>query len=165
MKYCSGCKQEKSLSEFYKNRGTGDGLSNWCKVCNAEYGQSHKEEIAEYQRDYHQSHKEGIAEYRRGYQQIHKTKIAVQRRTPAGREAQRRADKRAKEKYPEKIKAHRAVSNAIRDGRLIRPDTCEDCGEKKFVEGHHPDYEKMLEVDWLCKICHRSLHRELVKIV
>jgi hypothetical protein len=33
MKVCSGCKLEKSLSEFSKKRVTKDGLRNLCKSC------------------------------------------------------------------------------------------------------------------------------------
>jgi len=32
-KICIGCKQEKSLDEFYKNRDHKDGRASYCKVC------------------------------------------------------------------------------------------------------------------------------------
>ena len=32
-KTCPKCKQEKPLSEFYKNRSRKDGLQAWCKDC------------------------------------------------------------------------------------------------------------------------------------
>ena len=33
MKTCSKCKTGKPVAEFYRNRGTRDGLSSWCKAC------------------------------------------------------------------------------------------------------------------------------------
>ena len=32
-KWCYKCKQELSLSSFYKNKGRHDGLQNYCKFC------------------------------------------------------------------------------------------------------------------------------------
>lgn len=34
LKFCPWCKDTKSLTEFYKNRGTVDGLTTHCKPCN-----------------------------------------------------------------------------------------------------------------------------------
>lgn len=43
-----------------------------------------------------------------------------------------------------------------RRGRLM-PEPC-PCGEEK-AEMHHPDYDKPLEVQWLCRECHLELHK------
>ena len=58
-----------------------------------------------------------------------------------------------------KRKAHHAVNNAVRDGRLIKPDNCESCGATGLIHGHHPDYSKPLEVEWLCPKCHSAAHK------
>ena len=57
---------------------------------------------------------------------------------------------------PEKTKAHTAINNAIRYGKMTKLP-CEVCGEIK-VEGHHEDYSKPLEVIWLCKEHHEKTH-------
>ena len=62
-----------------------------------------------------------------------------------------------REKYPNKYKAHNAVNNAIRDGKLINPDCCEVCGFEKSV-AHHDDYLKPFDVRWLCQGCHQIWH-------
>lgn len=43
-------------------------------------------------------------------------------------------------------------------GNLIE-EPCEKCGSEK-VEMHHDDYDKPLQVRWLCRECHLELHGE-----
>ena len=61
-----------------------------------------------------------------------------------------------------KEKAHNKVGNAIRDGRLIRPNHCEICGVECVPHGHHESYEEehWLDVQWLCVNCHIDSHCE-----
>lgn len=60
--------------------------------------------------------------------------------------------------------AQAEVVKALRRGELVRPDRCSDCGKPgkpgpgTSIEGHHPDYSKPLEVEWLCRRCHKSRH-------
>ena len=53
------------------------------------------------------------------------------------------------------------LHKAISDGLLKRPLNCEKCGSPKIIEAHHNDYEKPLEVQWLCRKCHKGLHKIL----
>lgn len=53
-----------------------------------------------------------------------------------------------------KMRAHYAISDAIRRGKLERPGQCERCKIKCKPDAHHFDYSKKLDVHWLCKICH-----------
>jgi hypothetical protein len=57
---------------------------------------------------------------------------------------------------PVGYKAQTAISNAVRDGRLIK-QPCEFCG-RADVHAHHKDYSKPLDVVWLCPKCHHRLH-------
>lgn len=82
---------------------------------------------------------------------------AKYRQTEAGRETSRKWAANYRIKFPEKRKAHHAISDAIVAGRLQRSVFCEECGLPAKTEGHHPDYTKPLEVDWLCPECHRSI--------
>lgn len=43
--------------------------------------------------------------------------------------------------------------------RILPKDECEVCGEAG--EKHHDDYDKPLEVKYLCKTHHAELHRKL----
>jgi hypothetical protein len=58
----------------------------------------------------------------------------------------------------EKARAKRHVNEAVKSGRLVRPSTCARCGRIAAVEGHHADYAKTLDVEWLCVSCHRKAH-------
>ena len=56
---------------------------------------------------------------------------------------------------PDHYHAHTAVNNAVRDGRLKKPNYCSRCGRgDKVIHAHHHDYSKPLDVEWLCVICH-----------
>ena len=55
-----------------------------------------------------------------------------------------------------KNRAQQAVMKALREGTLTK-SLCEVCG-RLVVEAHHDDYNKPLEVRWLCKSHHREAH-------
>ena len=75
---------------------------------------------------------------------------------PHRQEHMKRTAARWNEANPLAYKAHYAVTNAVRDGRLKR-EPCLFCGAEK-VHAHHRDYSKPLDVLWLCPKCHHRLH-------
>ena len=54
-KYCSHCKQIKSVSEFSKDRNAKDGLHWRCKGCRKQYGENHRIENRQYSKQYYQT--------------------------------------------------------------------------------------------------------------
>jgi hypothetical protein len=54
------------------------------------------------------------------------------------------------------------VWDAIKRGKLTKPKHCEDCGQQvqnlDRLQGHHHDYSKPLDVEWLCPQCHKNRH-------
>lgn len=66
-----------------------------------------------------------------------------------------------------KRKAQRKVCQALKTGSLVAPDTCENCGQKpvpfrdgrRAIQAHHSDYDKPLQVRWLCQPCHHQEHK------
>jgi hypothetical protein len=56
-----------------------------------------------------------------------------------------------------KIKARQLLGNAVKRGDVIK-QPCKICGITK-VHGHHEDYDKPLEVVWLCSKHHADVHR------
>jgi hypothetical protein len=57
-----------------------------------------------------------------------------------------------------KQRARGAVRRAVKSGRIIRPTRCEECGAGVRTEAHHTDYDKPLEVHWLCRPGHAHCH-------
>ncbi|MFA5381843.1 MAG: helix-turn-helix transcriptional regulator [Candidatus Micrarchaeia archaeon] len=55
------------------------------------------------------------------------------------------------------------VKYAVDHGHLIKPSACEKCGlEDIILHGHHSDYSKPLEVEWLCPACHGQVRAAAV---
>ena len=57
--------------------------------------------------------------------------------------------------------AHGALRSGLKRG-LIQPKPCEICSEPK-AEAHHPDYDRPLLVQWLCRRCHKQAHAKRAK--
>jgi hypothetical protein len=55
--------------------------------------------------------------------------------------------------------ARRRVQSARERGEIQRPGQSECCGMLVRVEGHHPDHNRSLEIQWLCKQCHIEADR------
>jgi hypothetical protein len=53
--------------------------------------------------------------------------------------------------------AHITLNNAVRDKKVIKTPCC-ICGTTENVHGHHKDYGKPLDVNWLCAKCHQRIH-------
>lgn len=58
---------------------------------------------------------------------------------------------------PKKRSARNKLNAAIRNNQITR-QPCEVCGKEK-VDAHHDDYDKPLEVRWLCRTHHSRLHK------
>jgi hypothetical protein len=139
-KQCFKCKLYKSLDLFYQHPATADKHLNKCKLCT-------KKDVKS--RYYNPDFRQKIKEYERLRFQDPKRKKLV-----TIYQKKRRLTNRGK------YRAHSAVNNAIRDGRLIRLP-CEVCGEVKS-QAHHTDYRKFLDVKWLCFKHHREAHKQII---
>lgn len=136
-KACFKCKTIKPLSEFYKHSGMADGHLNKCKECTKNDASKHRNQNLEKIRAYDRE------------------RAKVPERIKATTEitrAWRAEDKRRQV-------AHSLVARSIRSGNLAR-QSCVRCGAEKSV-AHHDDYDKPLEVMWLCQPCHKQRHKEL----
>lgn len=56
-----------------------------------------------------------------------------------------------------KLAARYLMARAIAKGELKRKK-CEVCGSRARINGHHEDYEKPLQVNWLCPLHHAARH-------
>lgn len=136
-KKCFKCGTVQPLSEFYKHSGMADGHLNKCKTCAKKDVLIHRgknlEKIRAYDRE------RGKLDHRIAL------RVMVTR-------AWRAEDKR-------RSKAHNAVCKSILNGKLIKAN-CEKCNDAKSV-AHHEDYDKPLQIIWLCTICHKQRHKEI----
>jgi len=123
-KRCFKCRKIKDLDDFYQHKEMADGHLGKCKTCTKKdvkrryYDPDARERIARYEKERAQKpdRKQAVIEYQR----------------------------RRRKKYPGKNRARNKISNAIRDGKLVRKP-CQICGDTNS-EAHHTDYRKPLDV-------------------
>jgi hypothetical protein len=90
----------------------------------------------------------------------HPEATAKRRALQAAKKAAQR--KRRQKCKNEKDRVRHAVAAAVRSGRLIKPSKCQNghaVESPTDLHGHHRDYSKPLEVEWLCRKCHGKKHR------
>lgn len=68
------------------------------------------------------------------------------------------------EENTEKVHAANMLQSAVASGKVIKPTKCCVCGNEGRVNGHHEDYNKPLEVVWLCNSCHKRVHNGSLKL-
>jgi hypothetical protein len=136
-KKCFKCNAIKPLEDFYRHAAMADGRLNKCKYCAKKDAGKHRidniERVREYDRERAKS--------------PHRAKLA------AGITRIWRAEDKRRQA------AHSAVARAVRSGNLTKKP-CARCGDEKSV-AHHEDYDKKLDVIWLCTPCHKQRHKEL----
>lgn len=111
------------------------------------YHAEHREQDNARAKEYRETHREEVRKMQKEYKLKNKERLK-----PIHREQ----EKKYRGKWPKKILAHKAVQTAIMKG-AFKKQPCEICGETKS-EAHHDDYDKPLEVRWLCKACHTEWH-------
>jgi len=123
-----------------------------CKECRRQLVRENRAKKADYYRDYDKRRfKEDprVAARNKKYQQ-----------SEAGKASIKKAKKKWEESNSIKKGASTIVGNAVRDGRLEKPDSCSECGAGGRINGHHDDYALPLIVRWLCSKCHTQWHFE-----
>ena len=70
-----------------------------------------------------------------------------------------RAEKRKKDWTTPEYRARNLLRKAVFRGKIKKPTACEMCGASGgIIHGHHEDYGKPLDVQWLCTVCHGRVH-------
>lgn len=154
VKKCIKCGEEKGLEEFHPHRDMRDGHLNECKPCVRQ--RVHTRWLAK-QQDPEWAAREAERQRHKALKQYHEKR----KHDPAYWDRHAAALERYRARFPEKARAWNLLATAISRGKIKRPDHCSRCGEKKRVEGHHTDYSKPLEVEWLCRQCHGVVSRKV----
>jgi hypothetical protein len=182
-KRCLTCEEIKVTSEFTKDASRRDGLKEHCKICRNAVRRARRQAEPERIRDRERAWREKtgdrkaiterewekrnpdlVAAQKKRYRQRHGEEIAKYKKEwgRRNRHLTVASVKRHAARYPEKAQARNAVREAIRYGRLVKPDHCEDCDAYVLdpidLHAHHEDYSKPLDVRWLCRPCHVGVH-------
>jgi hypothetical protein len=57
-------------------------------------------------------------------------------------------------------KAHQMTYRRLKRKLIIKPENCSICGiSTPDLHGHHDNYEKPLDIIWVCWLCHNNLHK------
>lgn len=138
MKQCTVCGETKNLSAFGADKYKKSGLKPQCKACRVESQRTWR----------------ATADAKR--------KAKIYRRDNA-EILQAKKEERYKGS-PERLSIPTKVFRAIESGKLTR-EPCSVCGATEYVDGHHNDYTKPLDVVWLCRTHHRRLHQQMLDVV
>ena len=148
-KPCITCGEVKDIDCFYRHPKMKDGHLNKCKECQKKASKKTKDENPERSK-----------EFGRRYARKESTikKLSEKSKTNEFKEAKAMAQKKYRDKYKKKYIAVTAVNNAKRSGELVKPDFCSNCLIECNPHAHHCDYNKPLDVTWLCDKCHKEWH-------
>ena len=179
-KFCHRCRRLLSVTSFRKNRSRKCGLTADCRECRSAYERAYRklpgkgtyerikakkeadpvyrEERKVYERERQKRSLATNPAYHRRQLENAKRHFRQQRaNNPVIRAADQARSKAAKLKYPERVKARTQVYGALRNGTLIKLP-CKVCDSPRS-HAHHQDYNKPLDVEWLCAKCHGMEHR------
>ena len=157
-KKCPTCQLVKPIDEYYfKNKEKGIRLSE-CKECkkmrSIQWQKNNWEHHKEYKKKLYWKNPE-LSRMRNRFYSLFSTLSDEQKAEI------RKRNKDWKQKNPEKKRAHRILSEAVKRNQIKRPNKCSFCGKKgKIIAHHYLEYKKgnELKVKWMCASCHRKIH-------
>ena len=156
-KICKRCEKELPLGEFYKHKDMVDGYLSYCKNCVKLRVKKYRENNIDKCRAYDRNRPN---KKERGKEQRERLKnnLISYSKYKASQNKWSLSNRK-------KRNAHNKLRRAIIKGQVIKKDFCEICGKKHTqIQGHHYDYDKPLDVIWVCTECHGKLHRVYDKL-
>ncbi len=137
---CGRCGLFFQRGNFYKNNRTILGIKNQCKAC----------------------HIEGSIRTRDIKKTREANKIYARAKRIKDPEAVRAMERKRVRVKDDRVEARSILNDAVKSGKILKPSDCSSCGHHGRITGHHQDYSKPLEVEWLCYECHGKEHRHAV---
>lgn len=131
---CPTCKQLLPEKAFFPCRKTWNKITSQCRICHTQGSTRTRDK---------KNARRLNREYMRRARKTDPAKYRIRDRLAA----------RKRKKGPA-YKARRILHAAVRKGTIVRPLKCETCDKKIKLTAHHEDYNKPLEVEWLCYECH-----------
>jgi len=148
---CWSCKKHLSLDKFGACKTLPLGREYRCKECGAAA-----------RKKYYKKNRDIILARNKKWRDNNRNKCNEQNRRYNSKFPEKSKNSYIKytTKFPEKRKAIEKLKNAIRAKKIKRPSVCEFCKKPNhIIHGHHEDYNKPLDVIWLCPLCHSRIHK------
>jgi hypothetical protein len=141
LRLCKQCRFVKPLDHFYVSN------QSRCKECVKAGVRANRAEKIEYYRAFDKA---------RANLPHRVAARAAYIKTDAGKKSHAKATKRWDEVHQKRKYAQGVLGKAVFRGKL-KPHPCWVCGSTK-VHGHHSDYDRPLDVVWLCPLHHKQAH-------
>ncbi len=155
MKTCPKCNKAKPLSAYSKNRTQYDGYCGRCKTCVSAYQKAYQKT------DIYLSKQRAYRKTKRG-REVHRKALARYYQSEKGRASRRIASQKFRKNHPDRTIANSSVAEAVKAGRIPRPDSlnCCCCYEPAKQYHHYLGYNKKqrLDVKAVCVKCHTKIH-------
>jgi len=141
---CAKCQKIKPAEAFYKNSGMPGGISGYCRPCTSKYQEEYrknKPSLKTYYQEWYQSNKQILQAERHKKRESNQMLKILQDRAW--------------------LEFNKALRKGLVGGPPLLCQLCRDIDKigTKY-ESHHPNYNEPLRVIWVCKSCHRRVHRE-----
>lgn len=144
--YCRYCKVDKKNEDFSPHRRR-------CKTCRTDlhrlWLKNNRDRVLIYGKTFRSKHKVKIREYYKNWYARNGRNRSVD---------YREAIYEWRSNNPLKYKAHKILNKAVRKGDIVKSTRCSNCDSQNRLSGHHEDYNKPLDVLWLCSSCHKLKH-------
>lgn len=134
---CTTCGEQKPLAAFEADRRVPSGRGPRCRSCR-----------------------------NRNYKPEYRYRYAERNREKERERARRKSSANTKRRDTKTERARHAARNAVAAGAVVKPTRCEVCGdapERHRLHAHHEDYDRPLDVRWLCSVCHGREHRHALR--
>lgn len=145
MKRCPRCKTEKPDERFWRTPGQPSKLSSYCKEC-----------LLEWKRERRRNNPDAVESERRS----NRVRMARRRAEMSQLGIVRKWHDSGYAVSKVKQSCYNRYRRALNSGKLVRPANCSICGSTRQIQGHHLDYQRPLDVLWLCVDCHKAVHRK-----
>ena len=155
---CYECESPKELDEFFhKDKRSLRGRSNICSDCNIKKSKEYYKEKTKYVtariNGWKDKNKDLVTSYHRENARRNRFKISAKNKANPPKERMRKQFP----KTPTYIKARSQLNNAVRAGKIDKPDYCHVCNRPvespRGIVGHMKNIRKPLDVIWMCRFC------------
>ena len=146
-KPCTKCGEVKTLENYGLKVSNKKDRRAECNECRKKYRVQNRQQISVKTNAWRKAHWE---------QYLEKSRLRRRSKTKEQRhdEYMRSVEKHGRKK----LNARRSVAYHVGKGNLKRLP-CQVCGSQRS-QAHHEDYDRRLDVIWLCAQCHADRHRK-----